>query len=98
MEGLPIEVVALNLALAQSNFNATPVSWQAPTSRALAKVTLDRLGRTKVQVPLGLNPYWAHALVIGIAGLLPEQIIQKAFPNTMRDKEKSFEKGKGKSA
>ena len=97
MKGPPIEVVALNLVDVQSNFNGTPVSWQVHTSSTFAKVTLDRLGRAKGQVPPKLTLCWSHALLIRIAGLLPEQMIQKALVDTMGDKEKPFEKKKGKS-
>ena len=94
LEGLPIEVVALTMADVQSGSNSTPLSWKVPTSRTLAKATLDRIGRARGGVPLKLNPYWAHALLMGVFPWLPEGVVQNALAEEMRIKEKWFDKGK----
>lgn len=92
MEDLPIEVVALTMNDVHSGSNTTPVSWKAPTSRAFAKASLDRLGRVNGNMPLELAPYWAHALFYGVFDFLPEQVKQSAVADEMRAKVRWFDK------
>jgi len=92
MEGLPVEVVTLTMGDVQSGSNTTPLSWKAPTSRAFARATLDRIGRAAGDIPHVLAPYWAHALMLGAFGYLPESVKQSALDEELRAKRRWFDK------
>jgi len=92
MEGLPVKVVSLTLGDVRSGSNITPLSWRTPTSRAFAKVTLDRIGRAAGDIPHVLALYWTHALMMGVFGYLPERAKQSALEEEMRAKRRLFDK------
>ncbi len=91
-EGLPIHVLAITSGDVQTKSQPIPTAWNVPSSRALAKATLDRVGPATDQGMLDLITYWPHAILLSIIGIVPERLRQLALVQAMKEKIEWFDK------
>ena len=91
-EGMPIDVLAVIPGDVQSKSQPIPTAWNVPSSRAFAQATLDRIGSAVDRGMLELIPYWPHAILLSIMGIMPERLRQLALVRAMKEKMEWFDK------